>query len=314
VIPEVVCWIIGAICLGSIAVITKFAIGHWLIFVLFIAHALVGSVELGTDGWIQNITGNILTSEQGKILFVWTSAVMFGLRFCAHWLEKNLKLNPVALLFVCSIMAIIGLNWVSTATAFGGAIIALTIYGFGKTFFWPTMLAVASDRFPRSGAIAISIMGGIGMMSNGILGSPGLGYAKDKFSADALKETDAAIYEEYKSSNTSEWLFLPKVNGLDPAALEEIKGKTAVKAEDGTVTDQRSEAEKKVAEASIEGDRRTLKADSLIPATMAIIYLLLMIYFKAIGGYKPVSLKELEGSGSGNDSDSGEGGSEKESA
>ena len=71
---------------------------------------------------------------------------------------------------------------------------------------------------------------------------------------------------------------------------------------------------KKVAEASIEGDRRTLKADSLIPATMAIIYLLLMIYFKAIGGYKPVSLKELEGSGSGNDSDSGEGGSEKESA
>jgi len=28
------------------------------------------------------------------------------------------------------------------------AILALTVYGFGKTFFWPTMLAVASDRFP----------------------------------------------------------------------------------------------------------------------------------------------------------------------
>ena len=31
---------------------TKFSIGSLLLFVLFIAHALVGAVELGTDGWI----------------------------------------------------------------------------------------------------------------------------------------------------------------------------------------------------------------------------------------------------------------------
>jgi hypothetical protein len=49
-----------------------------------------------------------------------------------------------------------------------------------------------------------------------------------------------------------------------------------------------------VVEASIAGDRRTLKADSFIPATMAAIYLLLFLYFKAIGGYKPVT---IEGSG-----------------
>lgn len=62
---------------------TKFSVGAWLIFVLFLTHALVGAVELGTDGWIQNITGNILTPDQGKILFVFTSFVMFSLRFCA---------------------------------------------------------------------------------------------------------------------------------------------------------------------------------------------------------------------------------------
>ena len=61
---------------------------------------------------------------------------------------------------------------------------ALTVYGVGKTFFWPTMLAVASDRFPRTGAVAISIMGGIGMMSAGLIGGPGLGYAKDRFAAE----------------------------------------------------------------------------------------------------------------------------------
>jgi DHA2 family metal-tetracycline-proton antiporter-like MFS transporter len=29
--------------------------------------------------------------------------------------------------------------------------------------------------------VAISIMGGIGMLSAGIIGAPGLGYAKDRF-------------------------------------------------------------------------------------------------------------------------------------
>jgi hypothetical protein len=50
--------------------------------------------------------------------------------------------------------------------------------------------------------------------------------------------------------------------------------------------------EKAVQAASIEGDRRTLKADSFIPAAMAVIYLLLMVYFKSIGGYKPVTIEE----------------------
>ena len=41
----------------------------------------------------------------------------------------------------------------------------------------------------------------------------------------------------------------------------------------------------------MKGDRRTLVADSFIPATMAVIYLLLLLYFKTIGGYKPVHLE-----------------------
>ena len=45
-------------------------------------------------------------------------------------------------------------------------------------------------------------------------------------------------------------------------------------------------------EAGIEGDRKTLRADSLIPATMAVIYLLLLLYFKTIGGYKPLLFQE----------------------
>ena len=109
---------------------------------------------------------------------------MFALRFSAHWIENTLKFSPVGIMFVCAILACVGLNMVSAITAFGGALGALTVYALGKTFFWPTMLAVASDRFPRTGAVAISIMGGIGMMSAGLIGSPGLGYFKDRYAGE----------------------------------------------------------------------------------------------------------------------------------
>jgi len=51
-----------------------------------------------------------------------------------------------------------------------------------------------------------------------------------------------------------------------------------------------SPAERDVVAGSIAGDRRTLVADSVIPAIMAGIYLMLLIYFKAIGGYRPVHI------------------------
>ena len=126
--------------------LTKFSMGSVLLTVLFATHALVGAVELGTDGWIQNITGNILTSGEGKILFVFTSLLMFMLRFCADFIEKKIGMSPVGILLVCAILACIGLNLTSQVTTFGFALVALTVYGIGKTFFWPTMLAVASDQ------------------------------------------------------------------------------------------------------------------------------------------------------------------------
>jgi hypothetical protein len=242
---------------------------------------LVGAVELGTDGWIQNITGNILTPGEGKILFVFTSLFMFALRFCAHFIEKSLKISPIGLLFICAVLACIGLNMVSGITSFMGAIVALSVYAFGKTFFWPTMLAVTSDRFPRTGAIAISIMGGCGMMSAGLLGSAGLGYAKDRFAGEELQKANPALYATYKAEKPSTFLFLSPANGLDGTKLSAAQTST-----------NRTPDQKIVVDASIAGDRRTLKADSFIPATMAAIYLLLFLYFKAIGGYKTVTIAD----------------------
>jgi MFS family permease len=275
-------YVVGGVLLIAIGVMTRFSIGSVLLFVLFVTHALVGAVELGTDGWIQNITGNILTPAQGKWLFIWTSAVMFSLRFCANFIEKTLKISPVGLLCLCATLACIGLNLTSRITGFGMAFVALAVYALGKTFFWPTMLAVASDRFPRTGAVAISIMGGIGMMSAGLVGSAGLGYAKDRYAGEELQKADQAIYAEYKAEKPSSFLIFSEVNGLDGKKLGEVKD---------AFKENKADAKQTVVhEADIRGDRRTLVADSLIPATMAVIYLLLLLYFKAIGGYKPVHI------------------------
>src|SRR2546422_4030946 len=101
--------------------------------------------------------------------------------------------------------------------------LALAVYALGKTFFWPTMLAVTSDRFPRTGAIAISIMGGIGMMSAGLVGSAGLGYAKDRFAGEEVTKVDPALYAEYKAEKPSSFLIFKEVNGLDGKKLGEVK-------------------------------------------------------------------------------------------
>jgi hypothetical protein len=272
-------WAVALGLLLVVAIKTNFSVGSLLLFVLFLTHALVGAVELGTDNWIQNITGNILTPAQGKILFVFTSLLMFSLRFCADFIEKRLNISPIGLLFICSVLAFIGLQMVSGIETFAGAMIALAVYAVGKTFFWPTMLAVVGDRFPRTGAIAMSIMGGIGMMSAGLLGGPGLGYAKDRFTAEHLITTSPAIYETYKAPVPSRFLFLDQVTGLDGTKLSEAQTAAA-----------RTPEQQTVADASIIGDRETLKADSYIPLVMALVYAMLFLYFKTIGGYRPVHI------------------------
>ncbi len=260
------------------------AMGSGLLFVLFIAHSLLGAVELGTDGWIQNITGNILSSGEGKILFVFTSMTMFLLRFCADFIERKIGLSPVGILLTCAILACLGLNLTSMITSFGGAMLALSIYGIGKTFFWPTMLAVASDRFPRTGAVAISIMGGLGMMSAAFVGSEGLGYAKDRFAGEELQKANPAVYSEYKAATPSKFLFFSEVNGLDGSKLAAANEAAATKKADAK--------QQAVHEAGLQGDRHTLQADSFIPAMMGVIYLGLLLYFKSTGGYRAVHISE----------------------
>jgi MFS family permease len=66
-------------------------------------------------------------------------------------------------------LAVIGLTSLAGASSLVAIFIAATVYAFGKTFFWPTTLAVVSEQTPKGGALTLNAIGGIGMLAVGIL-------------------------------------------------------------------------------------------------------------------------------------------------
>ena len=258
-----------------------------VLLVLLLIHAMVGYVELGTDSWISQITGKIMESPQkGLLLFVYTSAVMFALRFVAGPIVH--RISPLGLLFVSAILGCIGLNLLSNAGTVVGCIVAATVYALGKTFLWPTMLGVVSDRFPKGGAITIGAIGGVGMLSAGLLGGPGIGYKQDRFASEFLENKAPAVYANYKAETPSKFLFFKEIVGLDgtkKGVVLDEKDETKLSAEQKT-------DKPLLVEANLHGGRMALKYTSFVPATMAVLYLLLILYFKATGGYKAIHVEE----------------------
>lgn len=282
-----------------------------ILLVLLVLHAMVGYVELGTDSWITNIMENVV-KDKAILLFVYTSALMFILRFFAGPIVE--RINPLGLLAVSGVLGFVGLTMLSKADAVGAAFLAASVYALGKTFLWPTMLGVAGERFPRGGAIVMGTMGGIGMLSAGLLGGPMIGYKQDYFASAHLEKHAAPVFERYKAESTNKQLFLPEISGLDGSKVgvlknggkdlerdfkivSEAKEKPKVAAEIEKMhawwqtAKTTAEADKKpVEEAGIFGGREALRITAYVPAAMAVLYFLLVIYFRLTGGYKQIEL------------------------
>ena len=171
-----------------------------VLFFLFFIHAMVGYVELGTDSWIVNITERVLgDADKALLAFIWTNIMMFTLRFFAGPIVH--QISPLGLLFFSACLGtaglyMLGLDFSSSTWPW---IAAVTVYGVGKTFYWPTMLGVISERFPKGGALALGISGGIGMLSAGLLGGPGIGYKQDYFAVQKITELSPEAYDRYKA-------------------------------------------------------------------------------------------------------------------
>ncbi|MGB7329377.1 MAG: MFS transporter [Rubripirellula sp.] len=271
--------------------------------ILLITHACVGYVELGTDSWINKITGKILSSASlGTALFIYTSVLMTVLRFFAGPIVH--KISSLGLLLCSAVIGALGLYLISIGTSIPFMFFAATVYALGKTFLWPTMLGVVGERFPESATVAMALMGFAGMTSAGLLGGPGIGYKQDYYASQYIQEKNPETYARVKAPNENKFLVFPAITGIDgaKAGMLEDNGKKvlsdvaiagdAIDSEAFTGLKQQAdwwEANKDFAAidaapveaATLHGSRMALRMTALVPATMAVLYLILLLAFKA---------------------------------
>jgi len=238
-----------------------------LLFLLFLM-GCVGYVELGTDSWIVDIMRNVI-AKNAVLLFIYTSGIMFVLRFFAGPIVE--RINPIGLLMVSSVLGFVGLMWLGSAATGLTVLAAATVYGVGKTFLWPTMLGVVGEKFPKGGALTMGSVGAVGALVAGLLGGPGIGYKQDYYATQYLQTEAPEIYETVKAASPNRFLILPAINGIDGRKAGKI-----------AATDERFDI---IRTARLFGGRMALRWTAVVPAVMAISFLLLVLYFRSKGGY-----------------------------
>jgi len=270
--------------------------------ILLLAQALVGYVELGTDSWINKITGSILQSAAlGTALFIYTSLLMTMLRFFAGPIVH--KISSLGLLLASACLGALGLYLVSIGTNVYFMFFAATVYALGKTFLWPTMLGVVGERYPKSATVAMALMGFAGMVSAGALGGPGIGYKQDYFASRYIQANAPETFERVKAPGTNSFLMFPEIVGIDGSKAAMIGDNGAAIISDVEIAGERIEDEAfaglrgqkqwwdankqfaqtdggPVGEATLHGSRMAIRYTALVPLTMAVLYVILLFAFR----------------------------------
>lgn len=126
---------------------------------------LTASTELGTTQWI-----NALLETNGinpMIILVVVTGIMAVGRFFAGGLIHSL--NPTGVLLGSSIIAVLGLYLLSISSGAAMTLASAAVFAVGVCYFWPTMIGVASEYVPKSGALGMSILGGAGFVATSMV-------------------------------------------------------------------------------------------------------------------------------------------------
>lgn len=245
--------------------------GNPLLLVLVLIMMPLATTELGTDSWISGLMERPMQNAgwDPAWVLVYTSAIMMILRFNAGPVIN--KFGPLGLLAICSALAVVGLYLLSFATGLLFIFAAATIYGVAKSYFWPTMLGVVSEQTPKGGALSLNAIAGIGMLTVGILGGPFIGFLQESSVTSALEEASPDIYQTVTTEND---YLLGHYSAVNQDALSHLEA-----------------ADREIADTIIERETQgALAKMALIPFLMLLCYLALIAYFRAKGGYKPMSI------------------------
>ncbi|MCW3100379.1 MAG: Major Facilitator Superfamily protein [Chthonomonadaceae bacterium] len=218
----------------------------YLVFLLCMVFS--SATELVTGQWAPDIL-SATTGAAGILILVFINGLMaVGRAFAGDIVHR---ISPVAMLIGSAGFSAAGMLLLSRAANPTSAYIAAFIFAVGVCFFWPTMLGVVSERFPRTGALGMSIMGGIGMISTSIF---------------------LPIVGKYKDQGIAASLNLPNA---DPTLLKPFQDAAAGTAAAG-----------QWAKAQAAGGSAGLNVLVILPVILLFIFLAIFFYDKARGGYK----------------------------
>jgi len=134
-----------------------------LFFFIFVCMALTAITEFGPQKW----TGLIMESSGAKpmLILALTTGLMAVLRFFGGPVTE--ALGQTGVLLGGAIISALGIFLFSTQIG-TMVYVAAIFFAVGVAFFWPTMIGFVATRVPRSGALGMSIIGGVGMFSTAI--------------------------------------------------------------------------------------------------------------------------------------------------
>jgi MFS family permease len=160
-----------------------------LFLLLFVCIWGTAATEMGPGQWFPRVMGALVPqlspdAGSGVLFLVYTAGLMFVIRM---WGSAVSHKSPLGTLMISSALAGIGLYWLGSLDANTSWIVALTaatLFGIGSALLWPTMIGTTAELFPRGGPLLLSIMGGGGMLSVGLV-LPLMGAQMDKYDPGA---------------------------------------------------------------------------------------------------------------------------------
>ncbi len=151
-----------------------------LFIFIFVCMAFTAISEFGPQQW----TGLIMSKSGASpmLILALVTGLMAIARFFAHPIVA--AIGQTGILWGSSILAAAGIYLFSTVTG-PAAYAAAVIFAMGVALFWPTMIGFVAQNVPLSGALGMSIVGGIGMFSTAIW-QPVIGKWLDDAKAEKL--------------------------------------------------------------------------------------------------------------------------------
>jgi putative MFS transporter len=125
--------------------------------------ALTAISEFGPQQWTSLILSNS-GAHPMVILALITGLMAIGRYFGGDIVHR---FDQTGVLLGSAILTAIGIFLLSTQTG-GMVYVAAIFFALGVCYFWPNMIGFVAEKIPLSGALGMSIVGGMGMFSSSI--------------------------------------------------------------------------------------------------------------------------------------------------